>query len=99
VTNEELGQAYKAFEAYNHKAKDGSRLKDFDAWRWVHVCKAIELQGPIKRRATHKKAGWTPERTAKFKATMAAKRKAKTVNGQPNTRAGWAKLLQHEPNT
>jgi hypothetical protein len=97
MTNEELGQAYKAFTAYNLNYKS-TRIEEFDPERWIKVVKVI-LTGRMAKsiRAPRQGSTWTPEQTEKFRATMAAKREAKLNGKQPNSRAGWAKLAEHKP--
>jgi hypothetical protein len=41
ISNDYLGKAYKAFEAYNWKQKK-DRLHTFDLKRWLKVVQAIE---------------------------------------------------------
>ena len=94
MNDEDLGKAYKAFQAFNLNYKTG-RITDFDPKRWLKVVRAIITgRSPTKRQ--HTKAKWTPERTAKFKATMARKRELNGTTDQPSTRKGWAKVLAHD---
>lgn len=69
--SEEIGKAYLAYTAYNHKAKV-ARLKDFDLKRWMKVVKAIE--GGKVPTYSRKAKGWSPGRRLKFQATMAKRR-------------------------
>ncbi len=80
----QIGKAYKAFEAFNFKIKLG-RLTNFDPARWIKVVNAIEgkkstklvnkIGYSIERKPTPSKR-WTPERRKRFKATIEARRQA-----------------------
>ena len=75
TTHEQIGKAYQAFAAYNHKAKL-DRITHFDLQRWVNVVKAVEASTPTKV-PTHvgvkTKGGWSPARRKKFMTTIAKK--------------------------
>ena len=80
IKDEEIGQAFKAYKAYNYSAKS-NRIVDFDLGRWLEVVKALNgqnrrpflagkngnLEGYMKKRA------WTSAQRAKFKETMKKK--------------------------
>lgn len=66
----EIGKAYKAFLAYNFKAKT-DRLKDFNLKRWLKVVKALEEKSPSGLRGT---GTWSLTRRKKFEATIAKKK-------------------------
>jgi hypothetical protein len=77
MTAEEIGQAYRAFSAFNWKAKR-DRIARFDPQRWGRVVRAINgitlRNDPAEgRRKGVSGTKWTPERREKFKATMARK--------------------------
>jgi len=98
MTNEELGQAYKAFQAFNLNYKS-TRIEEFDPERWIKVVKAITTG-----RVAHKKTGgprsgstWTDEQRKKHAATVKARQEIKLNGKQPNSRAGWVKLAEHKP--
>jgi hypothetical protein len=64
-TSEQIGKAYLAFQAYNHKAKL-NRLKDFDLPRWIKVVQALSTKGHRPSRKT-----WSPAQHKKYEATIA----------------------------
>lgn len=61
LTDEELGKAYRAYEAYNFKHKAG-RLDTFDLKRWLRVIRAISPRERPKVNGAQKqpdqKKGW-----------------------------------------
>ncbi len=77
----QIGKAYKAWLAYNHKQKK-DRLKDFNPKRWLKVVNAIEgvktlksltkIDYPIRKPTPNKR--WTPARRKQFHATIEARR-------------------------
>lgn len=80
--SEEIGKAYLAFTAYNHKAKKG-RLQEFDLKRWLKVVKALAGSRVTKpKNPDYPRPGWTLERRKKFIATMTKKRMARLANGK-----------------
>lgn len=76
----EIGRAYAAWMAYNHKAKH-HRIAHFDPVRWVRVAYALNggAKAPVSRAKPTRAAGsgWSAKRRAKFEATIKAKRGSK----------------------
>ena len=81
IKDEEIGQAFKAFKAYNYGAKS-HRIPDFDLGRWLEVVKALNGQNrrPFLARKNGnlkeyvKKKAWTSTQRAKFNETLRKKR-------------------------
>ena len=79
IKDEEIGQAFKAFKAYNYSAKS-NRIVDFDLGRWLEVVKALNGQNrrPFLARKNGnlkgKKRVWSAAQRARFAATIKAKR-------------------------
>jgi len=79
TNNEQLGQAYRAWEAYNWKQKHG-RLGSFDLKRWLKVVRAIESTNqvaPIKRQKKLPPVGKTPEERRAYMRAWYARDKGK----------------------
>ena len=80
VKDEEIGQAFKAFKAYNYSAKS-NRIVNFDLGRWLEVVKAVNGQsrkpflagknGNLK--VSVEKRAWTSAQHTKFRETMKKK--------------------------
>jgi hypothetical protein len=74
----QIGRAYLAFMAYNHKAKR-NRIGEFDLKRWSRVLEAVDGKSPGVARPkglARKKYTWSKERRARFNLTMAKRKKA-----------------------
>jgi len=77
----DIGKAYKAWLAYNHKAKQ-NRVESFDLNRWLNVIHALngkardgwkttplyKAPSEVKRSMPSKK--WTKERRERYKQTI-----------------------------
>ena len=60
ISNDMLGKAYKAFEAYNWKQKK-DRVQLFDLKRWLRVVQAIEDAKPrtLNGKQPADRKGWS----------------------------------------
>ena len=59
-TDEQLGKAYRAWEAYNFKQKKG-RLESFELNRWLKVVEAVTGRKTLNGKQPSDKKGWVKE--------------------------------------